>query len=306
MLLVLSVLLFVLGGGAYLMLERYGGPELRVSMPSEVSPEAGTQVPEGPLEDVADTPPVPTPQEEPKVTEAFSSLPPQPKHPVGSSAPQGVTEPSLQPRVSEAEGVPPATKLASSSVPEPEAPRCDTEEFLKEAWLAVERQELQEALRLYSLVLRRDPRNLEALINRGVVLKRLGRLQEAERDLRRALEISPAEGMALNALGVLEMERGRLAEAEELFRRAGDATAMVNLALLYWRKGEGDKVLELLDRATALDPEDPYPYYYRGLLLKGLGRKDEAEVLLQKAQALARQRADVELLRRLGALKGPG
>ncbi|RLA95539.1 MAG: hypothetical protein DRG69_03315, partial [Deltaproteobacteria bacterium] len=222
--------------------------------------------------------------------------------------PQEAKEVPPQPRASEAggEGGSPEPKVVPRGRPGPRSPRRDIEELLREAWLAVERQELEEALRLYSLILRRDPRNLEALVNRGVVLKRLGRLQKAERDLRRALEISPREETALNALGALEMERGRLAEAEELFRRAGDATAMVNLALLYWRKGEGDKVFELLDRATALDPEDPYPYYYRALLLKGLGRRAEAEVLLQKAQALARQRGDVELLRRLGGLKGPG
>jgi len=53
-------LLFVLGGGAYLLLERYGGEApLKVSMaPREVPPEAElTQTPEVPLqEEVAHAP----------------------------------------------------------------------------------------------------------------------------------------------------------------------------------------------------------------------------------------------------------
>jgi Flp pilus assembly protein TadD len=40
-------------------------------------------------------------------------------------------------------------------------------------------------------VLRRQPNNLDAAINRGYILKKLGHYEEAERALRSALDLNP-------------------------------------------------------------------------------------------------------------------
>ena len=152
-------------------------------------------------------------------------------------------------------------------------------------------------------MLRRDPGNFEALLNRGVVLGKMGDLQGAKRDLEAALEVKPLDAGALNALGVVLMQKGELEEAEDLFERAGDSMAMVNLALLRWRQGRGEEVLGLLGRAQELDPHNPYPYYYEGLFLQGMGRKEEAMELFRRAYALARDRGEVGLINRLEALR---
>ncbi len=175
--------------------------------------------------------------------------------------------------------------------------------LLSEAFRAAERGDLREALGLYSAVLRRDPGNFEALLNRGVVLGKMGDLQGAKRDLEAALEVKPSDAGALNALGVVLMQKGELKEAEDLFERAGDSMAMVNLALLRWRQGRGEEVLGLLERAQELDPHNPYPYYYEGLFLQGMGRKEEAMELFRRAYALARDRGEVGLINRLEALR---
>ena len=175
----------------------------------------------------------------------------------------------------------------------------DLASLLQAAYLQMELGDLREALDLYNRVLERDPKNVEALTNRGIIFQRMGKLSLAERDLEMALEVAPEEKAALNAMGVLCMRKGELLKASAYFERARDVAAMINMALLHWQRGELEKVIPLLKEAEGMDPYNPYPYYYEALFFQRKGEEERAKALLEISARLARERGEVGLLQRL-------
>ena len=175
----------------------------------------------------------------------------------------------------------------------------DLASLLQAAYLQMELGDLREALDLYNRVLERDPKNVEALTNRGIIFQRMGKLSLAERDLEMALEVAPEDKAALNAMGVLCMRKGELLKASAYFERARDVAAMINMALLHWQRGELEKVIPLLKEAEGMDPYNPYPYYYEALFFQRKGEEERAKALLEISARLARERGEVGLLQRL-------
>lgn len=87
----------------------------------------------------------------------------------------------------------------------------------------------------------------EALGNRGLALKALGRLGEAEKSLKEARALNPAEAAWHAALGLMHQESGDVQAAREAYADA-----------------------------EAAGSTDPKMYYNYGLLLDGIGRLEEA------------------------------
>ena len=52
-------------------------------------------------------------------------------------------------------------------------------------------------------------------------------------------------------------------------------------AMAYLQLGQPQKALDALDRALQLDPRDPTPNYYRGMVLEGMGNKQAAAASYQ-------------------------
>jgi Flp pilus assembly protein TadD len=110
----------------------------------------------------------------------------------------------------------------------------------------------------------RQPDDLDLLYEQAMMADRLNRFQEMERLLRVILEKKPDYHHALNALGYALADRNeRLPEAKEL-----------------------------IEKALALAPEDPFITDSLGWVKFRLGRLDEAEGLLRKAFS---KRADAEI-----------
>lgn len=110
----------------------------------------------------------------------------------------------------------------------------------------------------------RQPDDLDLLYEQAMMADRLDRFQEMERLLRVILEKKPDYHHALNALGYALADRNeRLPEAKEL-----------------------------IEKALALAPEDPFITDSLGWVKFRLGRLDEAEGLLRKAFS---KRADAEI-----------
>lgn len=93
--------------------------------------------------------------------------------------------------------------------------------------VALERSgEQQLAATLYGTVVDAEPRHVQARVDLGNVLRRLGRVDEATEAYREALRVEPGSVEALNNLAWLLYEGGaRLEEAEALARRATAAAA---------------------------------------------------------------------------------
>ena len=93
-----------------------------------------------------------------------------------------------------------------------------------------------------------EPRNAEVLGRRCVVLLRLQRLDEALADCSRAAELAPEDLDSYISLGMVRALRGATAEAERHYRRA-----------------------------LQMAPGASIARYQYGVLLRGLGRMDEAQ-----------------------------
>lgn len=131
------------------------------------------------------------------------------------------------------------------------------------------RARLLEGLRL----LEEDPEALEdplfaaeRAVLLGVEAVRRGQRGEAERRFREALALDPGHHRALVNLGNLRLEEGAMAEAEGLYQEAlrlapEDPLVHENLAALYKRKGDLDRMVAHMKRATRLKlrpvPLDP-------------------------------------------------
>jgi tetratricopeptide (TPR) repeat protein len=100
----------------------------------------------------------------------------------------------------------------------------------------------------------RDTADADHVRTVAAALLATGKYAEAEDALAAFSAAHPRNPALLNALGEVQRERGRLAEAESSFRRAVDAraadslTAVVNLAVLRFDKGDVDGAMRDFDR----------------------------------------------------------
>src|SRR5262245_39997392 len=86
-------------------------------------------------------------------------------------------------------------------------------------------------------------------------------LVEAERELTRVLRVTPDLPVALNLMGSVRAKQGRLVEAESLFLRAVKSDknftgARMNLVYLYLLKRTPDKAIPQLNEVIALEPQN--------------------------------------------------
>jgi len=144
---------------------------------------------------------------------------------------------------------------------------------------------LAEAAGLFDLAVKAAPREATFTFNLGLTLSRLGRNDEAETALRAALKSKPDLVQALFELAALLHRTGRLDEAEKSFRRvlrlsAENAHAYLALAATLVDAGRPDEA-EIAAR--------------RGLDVAA-DKRLKAQLYLQLAQALRRQRKDAEAL----------
>src|SRR5260370_790487 len=84
---------------------------------------------------------------------------------------------------------------------------------------------------------------------------------------------------------------GRPGEAMDCFRRVitlspDNATAHLQLALAFWRRGDGPPAIALAERAARLDPKLAAAHGALGSMLRSAGRTKEAIESLRAALAI--------------------
>jgi tetratricopeptide (TPR) repeat protein len=144
---------------------------------------------------------------------------------------------------------------------------------------------LGEAAGLFSQAAKAAPREPIFAFNLGLTLSRLGRMEEAETALRTTLKVNPDFVQALFELGALLHRTGRLEEAEKnigqvLKQAPNHAHAELALAAILVDAGRPSEGETAARRGLAAAAD-------RGL---------KAQLYLQLAQALRRQRKDTEAL----------
>lgn len=106
-----------------------------------------------------------------------------------------------------------------------------------------------EAQALFEKVLHLAPDALDARINYAVLLKTIGKYETAKMHFRITLILNPQVAVSWQALGMMAMQEGS----------AGH-----------------ERALHFLDRAAAAEPGLAEAFYHRGLVLRQMGRVDEA------------------------------
>lgn len=112
------------------------------------------------------------------------------------------------------------------------------------------------ALRHHRIAVRLAPGNPSYRNNLGFSLYLAGETDEAIVELERALAMDPSLGVAYNNLGFAYGRKKEYERAERTFRSAlGEASTLLNMALIYEENGDLARAEELRQHAYALDPE---------------------------------------------------
>jgi len=135
--------------------------------------------------------------------------------------------------------------------------------LLNEARAAFALKDFNTAATKYEAVLARDPTNMTALSNMGVVRYRQGKVDEAEEILRKTVAQAPNDSSSRSLLGVI-----------------------------YVRKGKIEEAFSELTRAVALDPRNAEAHNYLGITLSEKGWQAAAEQEIRRAIELNPQYAD--------------
>lgn len=157
-----------------------------------------------------------------------------------------------------------------------------------EAQLLREEKKYQEAFDVLGRGLEKLPNHAELLYDHAMAAEKLDKLDVMEKDLRHVFQLKPDNAHAYNALGYTFAERGiRLPEALELVEKATalapqDPFIMDSLGWVYFRLGQHAKALETLRRALELSP-DPEIAAHLGEVLWTLGQHDEARATWRSA-----------------------
>jgi len=123
----------------------------------------------------------------------------------------------------------------------------------------IEQGKYRTAEKQYQTVLERDPKNLDALSNLGVVYFRTGKIRSAESTLKRALAIAPNDDFVLTTLGIVHYRQSKFDDALKELRKAielnpNSATAHNYLGITASQKGRQQEAEKEMLQAIAKDP----------------------------------------------------
>jgi protein O-GlcNAc transferase len=160
------------------------------------------------------------------------------------------------------------------------------------AEIAVREGDPEQAIQLYSNVVRLQPKYAMASYKRGNVLNGCGRLEAALASYDLAVALDPSHADAFCNRGTVLERMNRMDEALASYNRAvvlnpGDAFAYFNRGTLLLRLGRAEEALASLDQATVANADYAEAYFNRGSLLKDLHRFDEALASYGKAIQIA-------------------
>ena len=123
----------------------------------------------------------------------------------------------------------------------------------------LEQGKYRRAEKQYQTVLAKDPNNLDALSNLGVVYFRTGKIRSAESALKKALAIAPNDDFVLTTLGIVHYRQSRFDDALMELRRAieinpNSATAHNYLGITASQKGRQQEAEKEILQAIAKNP----------------------------------------------------
>jgi Flp pilus assembly protein TadD len=124
----------------------------------------------------------------------------------------------------------------------------------------------------YQTILDKDPNNVDALSNLGVVYFRTGKIGTAESTLKKALAIAPNDASVLTTLGIVHYRQSKFDEALSELRKAieinpNSATAHNYLGITASQKGRQQEAEKEMLQAIAKDPDYAEAHFNLAVIL---------------------------------------
>jgi tetratricopeptide (TPR) repeat protein len=168
-------------------------------------------------------------------------------------------------------------------------------EHLDEANELLEKEEYAKAIAEYTLALKTEPENVEALTGRGTAYSDAEEYGKARTDLKKAVRLAEAgddtEAMAraYNTMGHTYGSEAKYDKAIEFYEKAialddKNVTYYKNCGDAYLADGNGDKAGEYFERAVELDPENTEALIWRGKAY--FGNKEYGKAIAEYTRAL--------------------
>lgn len=170
-------------------------------------------------------------------------------------------------------------------------PERGTDEYLAQGTALIKEHKYDQAWNVFSLVLRRDPQNAEALLNAGICAACRGSAVQGLEMMEQAIALRPDSAEFHAHLGTVRRLLGRLDEAESAFRASlrlnpENPGILAALALTLAHRGRAEEALRLCDQALAMSPTAPLLHVRKGQILAALKRLAEARASYDAALAL--------------------
>ena len=163
-----------------------------------------------------------------------------------------------------------------------------TEKFwLLEINLLIDQGQTQQALSTADTALEAFPKNVEIRYARAMLLDSIEQHDNAEQDLRTILDIQPDSSVTLNALGYILTERtDRLDEARGYIERAlaldpENPAILDSMGWVLFRQGKTTEALDYLSRAWAAYPDPEVAAHY-GEALWVAGEEEQARIVWEE------------------------
>jgi Flp pilus assembly protein TadD len=152
--------------------------------------------------------------------------------------------------------------------------------------------DLMRAIDCLTLLLTKDPDNVQALVRRGDAFERMRSMDKAIADYRKAVDLDPENEEAQRLLAMFLIASHHAVDAvahfEKLYERLpGDPEIILGLAQCKHELGQTEEAHRLLDLVLTANPRDPKALAERGKLALNRGDFDQAESWLRKAADLA-------------------
>jgi tetratricopeptide (TPR) repeat protein len=177
--------------------------------------------------------------------------------------------------------------------------------LMAEVTLLKEFKQYAQAYELVAQAMAESPEDIDLIYEHAMTAEKLGRLDEMEQLLRRVISLKPDYHAAHNALGYSLADRNvRLSEAKELIQKAvafapTDPFIRDSLGWVEFRLGNRAEALRLLESAFTARP-DPEIAAHLGEVLWSMGQRERALTIWREGQRLNPQNETLlETLKRL-------
>jgi len=173
------------------------------------------------------------------------------------------------------------------------------------AGLQAESGQDRRALKSVKSLIALEPNNAAHLFTMATIYDRLGDSEETIAALERSIKLDPKNAETLNYLAyTLAVENIRLTEARGLVERAlkidpDNGYYVDSLGWVLYRQGNLRESLKQMERANLLSPHDAVIMEHWGIVLRDLGRRDEAAKVFRDALLYSEKSEDDEVGKRL-------